>query len=202
VPTEAAWIHPTAIVDAGAVLGAGVKVWHFVHICEGAHIGDGSVLGQGVFVAPGVRIGAGCKIQNNVSVYAGVTLEDEVFVGPSAVFTNVLNPRAHVSRKHAFASTRVGRRATIGANATVVCGTTLGEGAFVAAGAVVTIDVPPRVQVQGCPARPVGFRCDCGEGLPTTPADEEKPLCCMACGTCYTGRDDGGLDTFVEAGGA
>jgi len=195
---QPAWIHPTAIVDDGAVLEAGVKVWHFVHVGQGARVGAGTVLGQGVYVAPEVRIGRACKIQNQVSVYSGVTLEDEVFVGPSAVFTNVLNPRAQVSRRHAFVPTLVGRRATIGANATVVCGVTLGCGAFVAAGAVVTRDVAPRVQVQGCPARPVGFRCDCGEALPTMPADAQTPLCCGACGMCYTGRDDGGLNALAE----
>jgi UDP-2-acetamido-3-amino-2,3-dideoxy-glucuronate N-acetyltransferase len=191
---QAAWVHPTAVVDEGARLGAGTRVWHFVHVSAGAEVGPGCVLGQNVFVAPGVRIGAGCKLQNNVSVYAGVTLGDEVFVGPSAVFTNVLEPRAHVSRRHAFVPTRVERRATIGANATVVCGVTLGEGAFVAAGAVVTHDVPPRVQVQGVPARPAGWRCDCGEALEGTGGEAADPLRCGACGAAWTRRTDGGLD--------
>ena len=183
-------------MDEGVTLGPGVRIWHWAHVCRGAHIGAGSSLGQNVYVGPGVGVGAGCKIQNNVSVYAGVRLEDEVFVGPSAVFTNVVNPRAHVNRKDAFAPTLVRRRATIGANATVVCGITLGEACFVAAGAVVTRDVPPRVQVQGSPARAVGFRCDCGERL----ADDARdaPLTCDACAAAYTFRADGGLDP-VEA---
>ena len=198
----AAMIHPSAVVDEGARLGARTRIWHFVHVSAGAEIGPDCVLGQNVFVAPGVRIGAGCKLQNNVSVYAGVTLEDEVFVGPSAVFTNVLNPRAHVNRKDAFAPTRVGRRATIGANATIVCGVTLGEGAFVGAGAVVTHDVPPRVQVQGNPARPAGWRCDCGEGLPPAPSDTggSAPLTCGACGQGWVRRADGGLDPHGQEG--
>jgi UDP-2-acetamido-3-amino-2,3-dideoxy-glucuronate N-acetyltransferase len=183
----AARIHPTAVVDDGAWLGEDVRVWHWVHVCAGARIGDGSVLGQGVYVGPGVEVGRGCRVQNHVSLYDGVTLEDEVFVGPSAVFTNVVNPRAHVSRKHAFAATVVRRRATIGANSTIVCGVTLGAGAFVAAGAVVTADVPPRVLVMGCPARPAGLRCDCGEALRGTTT-------CGACGLRYAARADGGLD--------
>jgi len=196
-----AWIHPTAIVDEGASIGAGTKVWHFVHVCAGAVIGPGCVLGQNVFIAPGVRIGAGCKLQNNVSVYVGVTLEDDVFVGPSAVFTNVLNPRAHVSRKDAFAPTLVRRWASIGANATIVCGTTLGEGAFVAAGAVVTRDVPPRVQVLGAPARAHGVRCDCGEAL-ADPTHGGAPIHCGACAARYEARTDGGLDRLPPQAGA
>ncbi len=191
-----AFVHPTAVVDEGASIGAGAKVWHFVHVCSDAVVGARTVLGQNGFVAPGVVIGAGCKLQNNVSVYAGVTLEDEVFVGPSAVFTNVMNPRAHVVRRDEFLPTLVKRRASIGANATIVCGTTLGEGAFVAAGAVVTEDVPPRVQVVGVPARHAGFRCDCGEGLAAPAADEEgsSRTACGACGLAYVPRADGGLD--------
>lgn len=185
-------IHPTAIVDQDVEVGAGASIWHWVHVCQGARIGARCSLGQNVYVGPDVRIGPGCRIQNNVSVYVGVELEEEVFVGPSAVFTNVMNPRAHVSRKDAFATTRVRRRATIGANATVVCGTTLGEGCFVAAGAVVTRDVPARVQVHGSPARPVGFRCDCGDALADDPG--VATLDCAACGAGYTRRADGGLD--------
>lgn len=183
-------------MDDAVTLGPGVRIWHWTHVCRGAHIGAGSSLGQNVYVGPGVHVGAGCKIQNNVSVYEGVRLEDEVFVGPSAVFTNVVNPRAHVNRKDAFAATLVRRRATIGANATVVCGITLGEGCFVAAGAVVTRDVPPRVQVQGSPARPVGFRCDCGERLADDPGGQAgvAPRSCGACAAAYTPRADGGLD--------
>lgn len=198
-----AWVHPSAVVDAGAVLGPGTKVWHFVHVCAGATIGARCVLGQNVFVAPDVRIGDGCKLQNNVSVYTGVTLADEVFVGPSAVFTNVLTPRAHVNRKQEFSPTRVGRRVSIGANATIVCGITLGEGSFVAAGAVVTKDVPPYVQVQGAPARPTGFRCDCGEALedPVPDDDGRGTFRCGRCGASYVARGDGGLDRSDTADG-
>jgi len=194
----AAQIHPSAIIDAGAVLGPDVRVWHWVHVSAGAHVGAGSVLGQNVFVAPGVEIGAGCRIQNNVSVYAGVTLADEVFVGPSAVFTNVVNPRAHVSRKDEFAPTHVGRRATLGANCTVVCGVTIGAGALIGAGAVVTADVAPHVQVVGNPARASGWRCDCGAALPATsaeaPTEAAEVVSCPACGLGYVARTDGGLD--------
>jgi UDP-2-acetamido-3-amino-2,3-dideoxy-glucuronate N-acetyltransferase len=188
----AAFVHASAVVDAGAALGAGVKVWHFSHVSPGAVVGERSVLGQNVYVGPGVRIGRGCKLQNNVSVYEGVTLEDDVFVGPSAVFTNVRNPRAHVVRRHEFAPTLVRRHATIGANATVVCGVTLGEGAFVAAGAVVTRDVVPFALVRGVPARAVGFACRCGEILRTKKG--LKGVRCPSCGARYAPRDDGGLE--------
>lgn len=183
----APFVHPTAVVDAGAVLEPGVKVWHFAHVCAGARVGAGTILGQGAYVGPGVAIGRGCKIQNFVSVYEGVTLADEVFVGPSAVFTNVRTPRAHVNRRGEFDATRVERRATIGANATVVCGVTLGEACFVAAGAVVTKDVPPRVVVMGAPARARGYACDCGERLPA------PELNCARCGASYAASPDGGL---------
>jgi UDP-2-acetamido-3-amino-2,3-dideoxy-glucuronate N-acetyltransferase len=143
-------------------------------------VGAGSVLGQNVFVGRGVEVGPRCKVQNNVSLYEGVRLEEEAFVGPSAVFTNVRFPRAHVSRKHAYETTTVGRRATIGANATVVCGVTIGEAAFVGAGAVVTRDVPPHALVVGVPARVVGYACACGERLPRRGA-----LSCAACGASY-----------------
>ncbi len=159
------FVHPTAVVDPGAVLGSGTKVWHFTHIMSGARVGNNCVFGQNVFVG-NVRIGRGCHIQNNVSVYDGVELEDDVFVGPSAVFTNVRTPRAHVSRKNEFAPTRVRRGATVGANATVVCGVELGPYCFVAAGAVVTSDVPAHALVQGVPARQVGWVCRCGQVLP------------------------------------
>jgi UDP-2-acetamido-3-amino-2,3-dideoxy-glucuronate N-acetyltransferase len=182
-------------VDRGAELGPGAKVWHFVHVSEGARVGPSCVLGQNVFVAKGVTLGRGCRVQNNVSLYEGVTLEDEVFVGPSAVFTNVKHPRAHVSRRHAFAPTLVRRRATIGANSTIVCGVTLGEGSFVAAGAVVTKDVPPYAIVAGVPARRIGHACACGETLPRPRrARRGAALATCACGASYALRKDGGLD--------
>jgi UDP-2-acetamido-3-amino-2,3-dideoxy-glucuronate N-acetyltransferase len=154
--------HPTAVVDRGARIGAGTRIWHFSHVMKGARIGAGCVLGQNVFVAATAVIGDRCRIQNNVSIYDGVVLEDDVFVGPSAVFTNVAAPRAFVDRREALAPTRVGRGASIGANATVVCGVTIGELAFVAAGAVVTRDVPNQAVVAGVPARRQGTICRCG----------------------------------------
>ena len=182
----APFVHASAIVDDGAVLGEGTQVWHFVHVCSGAHLGARCVLGQNVFVGPGVVIGDGVKIQNNVSVYEGVELEDDVFCGPSMVFTNVMNPRSHVSRKHEYRRTLVRRGASIGANATVVCGATLGEYAFVGAGAVVTRDVPPHALVAGVPARRIGWMCQCGERLPASGEGR-----CAACGATYAREGDG-----------
>jgi UDP-2-acetamido-3-amino-2,3-dideoxy-glucuronate N-acetyltransferase len=190
--TPSAFIHPTAIVDAGAVLEAGAKAWHFVHVCAGARVGEGTSLGQNVYVGPGVSVGRRCKVQNNVSVYEGVTLEDEVFVGPSAVFTNVRNPRAHVSRRHEFGVTLVRRRSTIGANATIVCGVTIGVGSFVAAGAVVTKDVAPYTLMKGVPAKPTGFVCGCGEVFKGA-SPRAKVLRCGSCGTTYVRATGGGL---------
>ena len=175
-------MHPTAVIDAGALLGPGVRVWHFVHVSAGARIGAGSVLGQNVYIGPGVRVGAGAKIQNNVSLYAGVEVEDDVFLGPSCVFTNVLNPRAHVERKDEFAPTRVRRGATVGANATVVCGHELGPYCFVGAGSVVTRDVRPHALVVGNPARPIGWACRCGARLPD---GDEGEVVCPRCGDRY-----------------
>jgi UDP-2-acetamido-3-amino-2,3-dideoxy-glucuronate N-acetyltransferase len=156
------WAHPTAVIDRGARIGAGTKIWHFCHVMAGARIGSGCVLGQNVFVAATAAIGDRCRIQNNVSIYDGVLLEDDVFVGPSAVFTNVRTPRAAVDRKAMLETTSVGRGATIGANATIVCGTRVGEYAFVAAGAVVTRDVAAHAVAAGVPARRNGWICRCG----------------------------------------
>ena len=181
--------HPTAVIDAGAVIGAGTKVWHFCHVMAGARIGARCVLGQNVFVAGGVSVGAGCRIQNNVSLYDGVTLEDDVFVGPSAVFTNVRTPRAAVSRKHAYASTRVSRGSTIGANATIVCGVSIGAYALVGAGAVVTRDVSTHALVTGVPARRTGWACRCGEIL--TRAKAAGTWRCGACASVYVARGRG-----------
>lgn len=158
-------IHPSAIVDEGAQLGEGTRVWHFAHVCAGARIGARCSLGQGVFVADDVVIGDNVKIQNNVSVFDAVTLEDEVFCGPSMVFTNVHNPRSAVPRKAEYRKTLVRRGATLGANCTVVCGTTIGRYAFVGAGAVVSRDVEDFALVVGVPARRIGWVSRHGERL-------------------------------------
>lgn len=159
------YVHPSAVVDPGARIGGGTKVWHFSHLMAGCEVGPDCNLGQNVFVADGVVIGRGCKIQNNVSLYSGVTLADEVFVGPSAVFTNVVNPRAAVNRRADYRPTSVGRGVTIGANATVVCGTRLGAYAFVGAGAVVAGDVPAYALVVGVPAKRIGWMSQSGHRL-------------------------------------
>ncbi|MDD5306744.1 MAG: acyltransferase [Deltaproteobacteria bacterium] len=172
------FIHPTAVVDEPCEIGEGAKIWHFCHVMSGARIGAGTSLGQNVFVASGVVLGGGVKVQNNVSIYEGVTVEDDVFLGPSMVFTNVRTPRGHVSRKDALSTTLVRRGATIGANATVVCGVTIGEYAFVGAGAVVTKDVPAHALVVGNPARRAGWMCRCGERL-------RRNLDCAACSDRY-----------------
>ena len=158
-------VHPTAIVDAGATIGKGTKIWHWTHICAGARIGDDCSFGQNVYVANDVVIGNGVKVQNNVSIYDAVTLEDGVFCGPSMVFTNVINPRGHISRKDGYLRTLVRKCATIGANATIVCGNEIGSFAFVGAGAVVTRNVDDYALVLGNPARRVGWICACGEKL-------------------------------------
>jgi UDP-2-acetamido-3-amino-2,3-dideoxy-glucuronate N-acetyltransferase len=159
------FVHPSSFVDDGARIGQGTKIWHFCHVMSGAVIGERCSLGQNVVVMPGTRIGNNVKIQNNVSIYEGVELEDDVFCGPSCVFTNVINPRSHVSRKHEYRKTLVRRGSSIGANATIVCGITLGEYSFIGAGAVVTTDVAPYALMIGVPARRVGWMCQCGERL-------------------------------------
>jgi UDP-2-acetamido-3-amino-2,3-dideoxy-glucuronate N-acetyltransferase len=182
------WAHPSAIVDEGAQIGAGTRVWHFAHVCAGARIGEGCSLGQGVFVGNDVVIGRNVKIQNQVSVYDAVTLEDDVFCGPSMVFTNVHNPRAAVVRKAEYRPTRVRRGATLGANCTIVCGTTVGEYAFVGAGAVVARDVPAYALVVGVPARRVGWMSAHGErlALPArATAGQVLEAACPATGTRY-----------------
>jgi UDP-2-acetamido-3-amino-2,3-dideoxy-glucuronate N-acetyltransferase len=158
-------VHPSAIVDDGATIGAGTRIWHFCHVSAGAVIGERCSLGQNVFVGSRVTIGQNCKIQNNVSVYDGVTLEDDVFCGPSAVFTNVINPRSAVLRKNEYRPTLVRLGATLGANCTIVCGVTIGAHAFIAAGAVVTCDVPAFALVTGVPGRHVGWMSRHGERL-------------------------------------
>jgi acetyltransferase-like isoleucine patch superfamily enzyme len=165
IPAADYFVHPLAAVDEGCRIGKGTRIWHFSHILTGARIGENCVIGQNVCIGPGVTIGNRCKIQNNVSVYPGVTLEDGVFCGPSCVFTNVMFPRAEIERKDEFLPTLVKRGATIGANATVVCGHTLGEYSLIAAGAVVTKDVPPFALMAGMPARRVGWVSHAGERL-------------------------------------
>jgi UDP-2-acetamido-3-amino-2,3-dideoxy-glucuronate N-acetyltransferase len=170
-------VHSTAIVEKPSHVGNDTRIWHFVHVMPGAWIGDRCSIGQGCYIGK-VRIGHGCRIQNNVSIYEGVTLEDDVFLGPSCVFTNVKHPRAHVSRKTELARTLVCKGVTVGANATVICGVTIGEHAMIGAGAVVTRDVAPHAIVVGAPARQIGWACRCGE---TLPAD----LACPRCETAF-----------------
>jgi UDP-2-acetamido-3-amino-2,3-dideoxy-glucuronate N-acetyltransferase len=176
------FVHGSSTVEEGAVIGEGTKIWYFCHVQKGARIGRNCILGQNVYIDRNVVIGDKVKIQNNVSVYEDVILEDEVFCGPSCVFTNVINPRSHIERKKEFRKTLVKKRATIGANATIVCGHTIGEGAFIGAGAVVTRDVPDFALVTGNPARMTAWMCDCGIKLPF---DGEHAVC-MNCGQSYT----------------
>jgi UDP-2-acetamido-3-amino-2,3-dideoxy-glucuronate N-acetyltransferase len=170
-------IHPSAIVDEGAQIGDGSRIWHFVHVCAGAIIGKGVSLGQNVFVGNKATIGDRCKIQNNVSVFDNVTLEEGVFCGPSMVFTNVYNPRALIERKNEYRNTLVKRGATLGANCTVVCGTTIGEFAFIGAGAVVNKDVKPYALMVGVPAKQVGWMSEYGEQLPLPVQGEGSHIC-------------------------
>ncbi len=176
--------HPSAIVDDGAVIGEGSRVWHFTHVCAGARIGKSVSLGQNVFVGNKVVIGDCCKIQNNVSVYDNVTLEDGVFCGPSMVFTNVYNPRALVERKNEYRDTLVRRGATLGANCTVVCGVTIGEFAFVGAGAVINGDVPAYALMVGVPARQIGWMSEFGERL-DLPLVGSAEVACASTGARY-----------------
>ena len=179
------FVHESSYVDDGAVIGAGTRIWHFCHILPGAVIGERCNLGQNVVVMGGTRLGNNVKVQNNVSIYEGVTLEDDVFCGPSCVFTNVVNPRSHVSRKSEYQPTLVRRGVTIGANATVVCGATLGEYSFIGAGAVVRGEVPAFALMVGVPARRVGWMCQCGVRLSLAGAE----AACAACGARYRESD-------------
>lgn len=176
--------HSTAVIEDACVIGKGTKVWHFSHVMNGARIGENCVLGQNVYVGPGVSIGDGVKVQNNVSIFEGVKLEDDVFIGPSVVFTNVLTPRAFISRKHEFECTIVKKGTTIGANATIVCGVTLGKYSFVGAGAVVTREIKPHALVVGTPACQIGWVCICGRRL-------TDKLFCMSCKAVYRLGDKG-----------
>ncbi len=196
------FVHPSSYVDEPCEIGPGTKIWHFCHVMAGSKIGARCTIGQNVVIAPHVTIGDNVKIQNNVSVYTGVVLEDDVFCGPSMVFTNVVNPRSHVSRKHEFLATRVKRGATLGANCTIVCGHTIGAYAFVGAGAVVTRDVPDYALVVGNPARRIGWMCACGLRLRPEPGQPEAAdLSCGGCGARYRLSAAGVLSAVQQAGG-
>jgi UDP-2-acetamido-3-amino-2,3-dideoxy-glucuronate N-acetyltransferase len=180
--------HPSSIVDEGATIGENSRVWHFVHVCSGAVIGRGVSLGQNVFVGNKVTIGDGCKVQNNVSIYDNVYLEEEVFCGPSMVFTNVYNPRSGIERKDEYLDTKVKRGATLGANCTIVCGVTVGEYAFVGAGAVINKDVKPFALMVGVPAKQIGWMSKFGEQL-DLPLTGDGEVCCEHTGEKYVLND-------------
>jgi UDP-2-acetamido-3-amino-2,3-dideoxy-glucuronate N-acetyltransferase len=179
------WSHPSAIVDPGATIGEGTKIWHFSHVCgQETFIGKHCSLGQNVYVGPRTKIGDGCRLQNNVSVYDLVELEQDVFCGPSMVFTNVINPRAHVPRKDEFKKTLIKRGATLGANSTILCGIEVGEFALIGAGAVVTKSVQSYAIMTGVPARHVGWACQCGVSLPIA-LGETGAAKCKSCSSQY-----------------
>lgn len=184
--TSDIYIHPTSIADEGCVIGEGTRIWHFSHIMGNSSIGRNCNIGQNVVISPGVRIGNGVKIQNNVSVYTGVECEDDVFLGPSCVFTNVINPRSFISRKEEFRHTLIRRGASIGANATIVCGNTIGEYAMIGAGAVITKDIPPYSLWVGNPARQIGWISRMGYRITF---DENGYAKCRESGEEYTLKD-------------
>ena len=177
------FVHESSFVDAPSMIGKGTKIWHFSHIMSGSVIGENCNIGQNVVISPGCTVGNNVKIQNNVSIYTGVTLEDDVFCGPSCVFTNVINPRSHVSRKDEYAATLVKQGASIGANATIVCGVTLGRYCFVGAGSVVTRDVPDYAMAYGSPARARSWVCNCGIKLDLAP--DNGTTTCTVCARRY-----------------
>jgi UDP-2-acetamido-3-amino-2,3-dideoxy-glucuronate N-acetyltransferase len=179
------FVHESSYIDEGAEIGTGTKIWHFSHVMTGARIGERCNIGQNVLVSSQVSIGNNVKIQNNVSLYTGVIVEDDAFLGPSMVFTNVINPRSHVNRKNEYQSTLVKKGASIGANATVLCGTTLGRYCFIGAGSVVTHDVPDYALAYGAPARIHGWMCQCGEQLTFVQQDEDEKAKCESCGDTY-----------------
>tara|TARA_B110001450_G_scaffold233115_1_gene236174 strand:+ start:2597 stop:3238 length:642 start_codon:yes stop_codon:yes gene_type:complete len=180
-------VHPSAIVDEGAEIGAGTKIWHFSHVCSGAVIGVNCSFGQNTMVAPGVSVGSNVKVQNNVSIYTGTIVEDDVFLGPSCVLTNVSNPRSQVSRRSLYEETLIRRGATIGANATIVCGTTIGRYAFISAGSVVTKDVPDYAMILGVPGRQRGWMSR--HGHPLKEKDEDGRFLCPESGYRYQESD-------------
>ena len=184
------FVHESSYVDQPCTIGPGTKVWHFSHVMKDSTIGENCNIGQNVVISPGVTIGNNVKIQNNVSVYTGVVLEDDVFCGPSMVFTNVINPRSHVARKDEYKSTIIRQGASIGANSTVVCGTTIGRYAFVGAGSVVTRDIPDYALVYGNPARKTGWMCACGIALDISEAAGSKASC-KSCGAEYAKSGQG-----------
>jgi UDP-2-acetamido-3-amino-2,3-dideoxy-glucuronate N-acetyltransferase len=188
--------HESSYIDDGAVIGDGTRIWHFCHVMSGAVIGARCNLGQNVVVMSGTRLGSNVKVQNNVSIYEGVELEDDVFCGPSCVFTNVTNPRSHVSRKSEYRRTLVRRGTSIGANATILCGVTLGEYSFIGAGAVVTSDVPDYALMVGVPARRVGWMCQCGVRLHL----RDNSAACAACGATY--KESEGLLRLIDRAGS
>ena len=183
------FVHESSYVDSPSRIGEGTRIWHFCHIMANSRIGKNCNIGQNVVVSPGVVIGDNVKIQNNVSIYTGVTLEDDVFCGPSMVFTNVVNPRSHLSRKDEYRQTLVRRGASIGANATIVCGVTIGRYAFVGAAALVTHDVPDYGLVYGNPAQFRGWMCQCGIKLHTDSKSSSDTILCHACGDRYVLKD-------------
>jgi len=181
------FLHESSYVDEGCDIGAGTQIWHFSHVLKGSKIGRDCKIGQNVVIGPNVTIGNGCKIQNNISIYEGVTLEDEVFCGPSMVFTNVFNPRSAIPRINESRPTLVKKGATIGANATIICGNTIGQYAFIGAGAVITKDVPDYALIIGNPGRIEGWMCECGIKLSF---DEQGVSRCKTCGLVYEKTDE------------
>lgn len=179
------FIHESSYVDDGAEIGSGTKIWHFCHIMSGSRIGKNCNIGQNVLISPDVIIGSNVKIQNNVSIYTGVIIEDDVFLGPSMVFTNVINPRSHVNRKNEYKKTIVCSGASIGANATIICGNTLGRFCFVGAGSVVTKNVPDYALVYGNPAKIHGWICECGEQLTFSEQGNKQTTICNVCKRSY-----------------
>jgi len=193
------FIHPTSIIDEPVEIGKGTKIWHFCHVMKGAKIGEKCSFGQNVFIGSKVEIGKNVKVQNNVSIYDNVFIEDDVFCGPSMVFTNVVNPRSHIIRKDEYKDTLVKRGASIGANATIICGITLGEYCFIGAGAVISKDVPPYALMVGIPAKIIGWMCHCGVRL-ELPSTTDKDLIetCTNCGSRYKLSPSGRLIPIEE----